>query len=71
MKANEVLELSRITLKRLREKSIIKAIRKPNGYYEYAEKSVYEHLLKSTEILGNKTNQHFVSIPFRKIIDML
>jgi len=51
MKANEVLEvlkISRITLKRLREKEIIKAIRKPNGYYEYDDKSVYEYLLKST-----------------------
>jgi len=51
MKANEVLEvlrINRITLKRLREKGIIKAIRETNGYYEYDEKSVYEYLLKST-----------------------
>lgn len=51
MKANEVLEvlrISRITLKRLRDKGIIKAVRKPNGHYEYDEKSVYEYLLKST-----------------------
>ncbi len=51
MKASEVLEvlrISRITLKRLRDKGIIKAVRKPNGHYEYDEKSVYEYLLKST-----------------------
>ena len=41
MKASEVLEvlrISRITLKRLRDKGIIKAVRKPNGHYEYDEK---------------------------------
>ncbi len=51
MKANEVLEtlrISRLTLKRLKDKGIIKAIQKPNGQYEYDEKSVYEYLLKST-----------------------
>ena len=51
MKASKVLEvlrISRITLKRLRDKGIIKAVRKPNGHYEYDEKSVYEYLLKST-----------------------
>ena len=51
MKASEVLEvlrISRITLKRLRDKGVIKAVRKPNGHYEYDEKSVYEYLLKST-----------------------
>ncbi len=49
MKASEVLEvlrISRITL--IREKGLIKAVRKPNGHYEYDEKSVYEYLLKST-----------------------
>jgi len=50
MKANEVMEIlriSRITLKRLRDAGKIKAVKKPNGHYEYDEKSVYEYLLKS------------------------
>ncbi len=49
MKESEVLEvlrISRITLKRLK-KGLIKAVGKPNGYYECDEKSVYEYLFKS------------------------
>lgn len=46
MKAKEVLEvlrISRITLKRLRDKGVLKATKKPNGHYEYDEKSVYDY----------------------------
>jgi len=51
MKAKEVMELLRIsrsTLNRLRWENKIKAIKLPNGFYDYDEKSVYEYLLKTT-----------------------
>ena len=43
----EVLRISRSTLRRLRKEGKIKAIRLPNGRYEYDEESVYRYLLET------------------------
>lgn len=44
-----VLNISRPTLKRYREKGIIKASRLPTGYFDFDENSVY--LLKTKMLL--------------------
>lgn len=44
----EVLRISRTTLRRLRKAGKIKALKLPNGRYEYEEESVYRYLLEST-----------------------
>lgn len=47
MKSNEVLSklsITRVTLSKYVKQGIIKAVKKPNGQYEYDEKSVYEFL---------------------------
>ncbi len=43
----EILRISRSTLRRLRKEGKIKAVRLPNGRYEYDEESVYRYLLET------------------------
>jgi predicted site-specific integrase-resolvase len=43
----EVLRISRSTLRRLRKEGKIKAIRLPNGRYDYDEESVYRYLFET------------------------
>lgn len=59
MKANqvmEILQISRSTLKRYREKGFIKAVKKPTGQFEFDEDSVWlmknKHAPRQTVIYG-------------------
>jgi predicted site-specific integrase-resolvase len=55
MKAREVMEILRSTLRHLRKRGVLKVDKLPNGHYDFDPESVYKYLLeKKWEITGEK-----------------